>query len=533
VLGAVFALFLSAASAAEDPAVILVEDGTPRASIYVEGPLASEAEIEAFMAGGARGSYSQADIFRSAAVLDLNRYLARITGTTLPVVETTETGSIASPAIVLGALANELGGGPDRSSPTREGFRISTADGAVRIGAESDLGLRHGVYTFLRTLGVEWVMPGEIGEVVPQAPDLVIPSVDVSQAPDFTFRNPWYRGYPGRNDEDIARFTWWTWRHLAGAVPDPAENTQGHVWQRLVQDYAAEFARDPTMLALVQDVDGSLVRRGPQLETTNPKVAEIFVREIRATYARNIAAGVWTAETPAGFAIGPADGLGYSLSPESIAAGSRRMDPIVGAPDQTDLVILLANDILDAVRDEYPNALVGYYSYATHADYPVRHVPDPNVVQVFAPINFSRFHGVTDPVSKTQTFFRGVVEKWAALASGQGNRLSFYGYNWNLAESMMPYTKVRIWGEDLPFYHAHGIRGLTLESTKQWSVLAPSDYVFMRMAWDVSQDWRDLLRTYCEKAYGAGSDRCCATGRALRRRSARPGWRPDPSTPSR
>lgn len=498
-------------------AVSLVEDGRPVATIYAAPPLYSRAVIETamprlrggafvtFNMGGQKRVVRKGDLFRSAAVIDLVYHVQKMSGARLKVVPTRDPMDISGPAVVLGALANASGAAPDTASPSDEEFRITTSGDRVLIGGRTDLAVRHGVYTLLNRMGVDWVMPGEIGEIIPKKKTVTVPHMDFADRPDFSYRRLWYRGFRPRIPEERVRFQWWLWRHKSNNNPDSNDRTAGHVWGKFIKRHQDEFDADPTMLALVTDPDGQKIRRGPQIETTHPRVIELFAEEIRNTFKANIAAGVWTRETAAGFGIGPADGLGYSISPEATAAGSGRIDPIIGDPDQTDQLVLMANRILAAVSDEFPNVRVGYYSYSAHADYPVRYVPDPRIAQIFAPINFSRFHSLTDPISKTQTFYREVVDKWAELSAQQGNRLSYRGYNWNLADNMLPYSKVRIWGEELPYYHARGFTGLNVEATKQWSVLAPSDYVFMRLAWDSSQDWRDLLEEFALKAYGDGA----------------------------
>lgn len=73
-----------------------------------------------------------------------------------------------------------------------------------------------------------------------------------------------------------------------------------------------------------------------------------------------------------------------------------------------------------------------------------------------------------------------------------------------MSDNLLPYTKARIWGEDLPIYKGMGIIGLNVEATKAWSINGPGDWIFMKLAWDASQDWRALLRDYCNTAYGRG-----------------------------
>ncbi len=471
-------------------AVVLTKGGQAAARVYMPASSTDPAEMAVL----------------ATAAQELTNHVAIMSGGRIEIVETDDAKSIKGPAIVLGSLATALGAEPQKKTESLEGFRLLTRGDRLLIGGQSAHAVRHGVYETLRRLGCDWVMPGEIGRIVPRNADVKVPDLDESQAPDFLFRRLWYRGYPQpRKPEERARMMEWMERQKSGNWTHPAANTAGHAWPALISRHKAAFEADPTMLALVRTPDGSLVRRGPQLEAVHPKVAELYATEIRETYRKNIEAGKWTQDTPAGFPIGPADGLGYSLSSEAMTASAGRIDPIVGELDRTDELVLLGNRILEDVTKDYPKAMVGCYSYSVHSDYPARYKPHPNLVQIFAPINFSRFHSVLDPNSKTQAYYRDVVKQWARLSEAQGNPLIYRGYNWNLADNMLPFTKVRIWGEEIPFYKSNHVIGLNVEATKSWSILAPSDYVFMRLAWDASQDWQALLKEFCDHAYGAGA----------------------------
>ena len=496
--GIVICLVATAKLAAESFTV--AKSGDVKALIYVQGPLADQPDGR----WGAAAPNSPAT-YRGFAVNALQYHLTKMTGDMPEVVVGEEGDTPPAGAIVLGAPAVKLGATPTETSASREGYRLLTRGGRLLIGGESDQAVMHGVHALLRSLGCDWVMPGEVGEVIPQRATIVI-DLDTASAPDFPSRRLWYRGYPNRKAPDFARMAVWLTRQQAGVWTDTEGSAAGHVWNQLIRKHKAVFDANPDMYALRRDRNGDLIRSGPQVESTHPKVVELFVNDIRAAYEKNIAAGKWTKDTPASFGIGPADGLSYSLSAESMLAGSGRMDPIVGEVDRTDELILLGNRILEKILPEYPHVYLGFYSYSVHADYPKRYKPHPNITQIFAPINFSRFHSVLDVNSKTQSYYLDVVNQWADLAAEQGNKLYYRGYNWNLAENMMPYTKVRIWGEELPFYLDKGFVGLNVEATKQWGALAASDYVFMRLGWDTSLDWRDLLREFCEAAYGDAAD---------------------------
>ncbi|MHB9107066.1 MAG: DUF4838 domain-containing protein [Armatimonadota bacterium] len=495
---------LLCAFGAEAAGVTVIKDGQPLAKIYLRGPLMA-ADTKA-----PRGGWpaEQADaVLRSAAARDLQYHLQQMSGAALEIVAVDDPAGIKGPAIIFGELAAKLGATAVKTTPQQEGYRLLTKGTLVLIGGESDLAAQHGMYALLRKLGCDWVFPGEIGEVIPQKKTVEIPQLDEASAPDFQVRSLWYRGYnQPRLPEEASRFEQWKQRQAGGGRGNLAVmGAGGHVWDQFIKKHQAEFDKDPTMYALRRAADGTMKRMGPQLESTHPRVIELFIQDIKSAYEKNIAAGTWTKDTVAAFGIGPADGLGYSMSPEALAAGTGRFDPIVGEVDRTDELVLLGNRILEEVCKEYPNCYVGFYSYSTHADFPAKYQPHPHIVQIFAPINFSRLNSVLDPNSKTQAYYRGVVEQWGKLSKAQGNPLIYRGYNWNLAENLLPYSKVRIWGEELPFYKTQGIIALNVEATKQWATLAPSDYVFMRLAWDSSQKWQHLLHEYCVKAFGAGA----------------------------
>ncbi len=487
--------------------VPLVKDGKARATIYVpEGTMADPAPLKP---GQPKPSYRNEwdeKAIRLAAQ-EINYHLKKMSGAELPIVEVNPNDKFAvgAPGIYLGLA----GSPPEKNTLSKEGFRLVVAGNGVYIRGESDRAVLWGTYELLNRLGIDWVMPGEIGEIIPEAKTVEMKNVDFSSAPDFLARSLWYRGYRTKwhpeKPEERPRYAAWARRERAGWFDHAAFQTAGHAWDQFIARHKKEFEADPTMYALTKNRQGVLTRQGPQLESTHPKVIQMFIDDIKETYKKKIAAGEWTKDTAAGFPIGPADGLGYSQSEETKKASSGKIDTIVGAPDTTDLLVLLGNTILKEVHKEYPNAYVGFYSYSTHADYPTRYVPDPKMVAIFAPINFSRFHSALDPNSYTQSVYRQVVEKWGELSNKQGNILIYRGYNWNLAENLMPYTKVKIWGDEMPYYKKANMLGSNVEATKQWGTLAPSDWVYMKLAWNTNQDWKVLLKRYCQLSYGDGA----------------------------
>lgn len=473
--------------------VSLTRDGKPLAKIYVHPDDVKPVEVVV------KKKATTEPNAVSKAIADLNYHLEQMSGTPLEVVEVSEVSKVEKPALVLGRLAAKLGAEPKKTD-WQEGFRILTKDDRVLVAGERPEAVPYGIYTFLNQLGCDWLLPGKLGEVIPKMPTVTVPATDVSSSPDFGLRWMWIGGGPKWMTAEVrAEFEQWKVRQRMGYAFEYRHRIQeAHMWQAVIAKYKEEFAKNPEMFALVKNPDGTYERRGPQIETANPKTVELVVRYIKEKFAENN----WPKEEKVTLAVGPADGLDYSESPESLAAGVDRMEPVIGSKDVTDLVVKLANDVLDQMGQEYPNLTLGYYVYSVHGEFPARYKPNPRIYPIFAPIAYSRLHSTTDPHSKTRAYYRTIVDQWAALSKEQGNKLMVYEYNWNLADNMLPFTRLRMIAEDLKFYHSVGVFGITMQAIKAWAANAPHDFVYARMLWDVSLDWKKLLREYCGKAFG-------------------------------
>lgn len=67
-----------------------------------------------------------------------------------------------------------------------------------------DTGTLNAVYEFLRSLGVRWYAPGDLGEVVPQQQTIALPKIDRTVKPDFALRKfMFYTDHTGIGDKAI------------------------------------------------------------------------------------------------------------------------------------------------------------------------------------------------------------------------------------------------------------------------------------------------------------------------------------------
>lgn len=423
-----------------------------------------------------------------AALLDLNYHFRKMSGVELPLLSGNNKPVENQNAIIININGAE-----------GEEYRLKVFGNRILIEAGCPAAAAYGIYELLQRLGCDWVMPGIIGEVIPVRKNISLEDMDFHSAPDFAVRCPWYSGNAAAHtDRERAEYNQWKLRHKLHLIREwhPLVMRGGHVSDVLLRLYNKDFEADPEMLALIRQPDGSLKRQKPQLETTSPKVLEIYEDYIRKMFTKN----KWPKDHVVCIGVGPADGGRFSESIESTLASSGRIDPMTGRPDFTDLQILLCNQLLEKLSPEFPNLYLGFYLYSTHADFPIRYRPHPKVLIVIADISYSRMHSTLEPISKTRTYYKQIIEKWSQL----DNLKFFRGYNWNLAEYFLPYSKLKIWGDDLPFYHKIGIKGVYNESNKAWATLAPGNYLEAALLWNTSCKWPEVLKKYCRSAFGKG-----------------------------
>lgn len=490
--------------------VELVKDSKPVVKIYHAPLLCESEEIEFFekekntLEKFYKKTLAEQDAQLLAnAVKDLNYHLKKMSRVELEVVVTDNPKDVKGPALIIGSLASAMGAKPaGKNGNNPEAFRIKAAGDRVLIGCNGDIGASHGVYEVLRMLGCDWLFPGAEGEVIPEKKNVSLADTDITQSPSFNLRHAWYGGLNHNKREQANEFFKWLQRQKMQITHHGNYKIGGHTFYHFNKIFKEELEKNPELYALRKNPDGTLQRRGPQLETTNPRVIELAIDYIRKEFEKN----KWSKDADVCIAMGPDDGGGLSVSPESQNAGTDRKSPDSGQPDGTDLIVLFINTILEKTKEEFPNLKLGFFLYSWHADYPMRYQPDPRLAIEIADINFSRLHGVGDESSKSRYYYKNILEQWGNLHKKQGNVMHRWMYAYNVANSYLPISHLKIWGEGIPFDKSIGVSGMRFNMSRDWSVSGASNYLGARMVWDHTLDWKKVVHEYCEKAYGKGAD---------------------------
>lgn len=395
---------------------------------------------------------------------DLAEYLGRITGGDISVGSKPAEGTVP---VYVGNAPNP----PDMTVTSEFGdaYLVDISAERVALAGESARAVYYAAARLLHRCGVRWYGKGELGEVVPDNPNLALPAGRTETTPDFRTRNLW------------ADKRW----ALRNGLGGPAM-AQGHAFARHVGQFSAK--ENPEYFPII---NGNVVKH--QANLSNPDVVDIFVNGLR----ESLTGGTnWAGD---GVAIGPDDGALLDERPESIAMDSGRTDPFLQLRSSTDRFIRFCNKVAGRLEDEFPDRYYGFYVYSNHNLPPQTVHPHRQLFPIVAPITYNRYTSVGNPTAPTMSFLESVVKAWAE----QAPRLGVYLYNYNLADTAMPFTRTRTWALSFPRLHRWGVRYATIESMDDnWHFQVPGNYILGQLLWDADADVEALLNEFYPLYYG-------------------------------
>lgn len=260
-----------------------------------------------------------------------------------------------------------------------------------------------------------------------------------------------------------------------------------HAWGNLLPKTL--FEEHPELFALFR---GQRTLR--QLCTSNPHT----VRHAAETLLR------WMAErtNETIFECGPSDGGGLC----QCDACARRLtpgylEPSSGTPCYSDLVLAFANDLAAITSQKHPDKFLGFYVYSDYSRPPVQvREIHPNVFPMMAPIRRCRLHGPGNPICPSQMRWQEEIRAWGALTKNLG----FYPYNFNLADTLFPWSKTdtyRRLAEEIRRLKLERL-AFTCETINSWAMYAPHLYLSTRFMWNPALDMDAALDRFYQGFYG-------------------------------
>jgi hypothetical protein len=465
-------------------AVTLVRDGTPQATIVVEAGALTPKKDDA-----------QAQKI-SVAARDLQDYIRKMSGATLPIVGDTQAATGAT--ILVGR--SRLTTARDAAIPhgltverREEGFLIET-DANTLLLAGNDQGPYHGTeyatYDFLERLGIRWYMPGEFGEIVPSRRTIEVNNLSVREKPDFIMRNWWCHMTPEIEQQEHR------WKIRNKMNPDTMFEIPGDGSVRgfvapadMEKTHPEYFAKGP---------DGAVNTAMPNL--TNPKAVEIAADKVKEVFRQH------PDQNSIGFA--PDDGIPRDFTPETRklnlnfteVGGREGVDNEVSASEEWFHFI---NAVAAEVKKEFPDRIISTNGYANRDIAPQGMKLDPNLCVMFAAIWADTLHSFDDPKSWQAQRQGQMIQRWAQMCP----RVWIYGYTESmLVSSLTPVPLTRKLAHDIPQLKKWGVIGFFDESRNIWGESGiTTKYIRARLEWDTNTNVNATLKEYFTNWYGAAA----------------------------
>lgn len=417
-------------------------------------------------------------ILTKKAVADLLATLKKMTGSEFEKSDDPK----KVPAIVVG-LASEWAKLTGDGEPVKalagaepESFLLRSAGGRLLILGKDDNGASHGVYTLLRDLGCRWYFLTDDWAVIPQRKDIRV-SENRVEAP--TLRNRGLSNGAGHGGASARLFEDWKRRNRLGSAYGTGLH---HSYANFVPPTL--FKERPELFAWVsKDGEGKgTFQNGAQPCTTHPEVIEMFkkgalerLREIKAR----------TGKAPNILPVSPNDGTNNMC----------RCERCIAVGTYGDTALLLANQVAEAIHEEFPETLVGFLAYGRAGDIPknIRKGHPNTLASIAAGFNYK------NSVPR-------LIQEWLKIVP----RTIIYEYYaigaWGAWEPDNILPNVDYISQSLRSWRDKGLGGVEGEISNEWASCGLRLWAFAELGWDLSQDPKALREDFYKHAWGAAAE---------------------------
>jgi len=464
---------------AKPPFLELVREGKPQAVVVVP----AKAQIEVRRAGD-----------------ELVAHVRRMSGAELKIASRPPSGAAVMLRVDAGLNPAPKG---SRGWAGSRGYRLHVDGNKLHVIGSDALSVLHGVYALLeRHLGVRWLWPAKLGEIVPKQKTVRVGQLDATCIPDFPVR------WVGGGD--------WALRHGANAMVRIGKERVGVKWKWHFHTFTTLIPADkyydqhPEWWPFIKGKRQKPRKRhshSMQLCTTNPEMIKEMTRNLIAVLDKEPDIDI--------IALSPNDGGGFCECEKCRALDEPGRDWFARYSKR---LAALNNAVAREVVKHHPNVLIKVGAYAMYLRRPLDQdlAPTRNQLVQICHIYCCHNHPVQSDkcvdktASKGRNFmpnrvFRGMIQDWKKVT----DHLFIYEY-YTLGgptRAGFPWPLVHTMRKDMPYYHKVGAEGFyTQLSDSMFYRCGMNYYVAAKLAWDTSLDVDALMADYCEHAFGPAAE---------------------------
>jgi hypothetical protein len=416
-----------------------------------------------------------------SAALELQKYLNKISGCTLPI---TNEASPEGKFVYIGfkdvpqSVLKDL----DTAAFGKEEFIIRSDGKSLLIAGGNSRGTVYGVSAYLTDhLGCRWYTREVIK--LPAQSTIKLSKLEDRQKPALEYREPYYHE---------AYDTEWALHNKTNsrAIPDSLGGSYFifpfvHTFDALVSP-AKYFATHPEYFSLI---NGERKAVRSQLCLTNPDVVKIAIATVFEWIKTYPKANV--------FSIDQND-----FSGNCTCVNCKKLDDAEGSPSGS--LLNFVNQIADTVGKAYPEIKLQTLAYS-YTEVPPKTIrPADNVTIRLCHYDYCSAHPLGTCDNHKPYIER--LEQWKKIAK----RVTIWDYYTQFASYLMPFPNFETMKHDVKFYVDHGVIGLFAQGNN-----VPADghgeftelraWVFSQLMWNPNQDAQKLIDEYVENVYGNAS----------------------------
>jgi hypothetical protein len=414
---------------------------------------------------------------------ELQAYISKSTGVTLPIIKESELKS-GAPAIVVGqsSIARSAGIIPKGS----EQWVIKTIGNKLVLTGGRPRGTLYAVYHFLEdNLGIRWWTIWD--ESVPKHGSIILTNINRSGQPKFSYREifdcliPWPKEFYARNRVN-GEFSGIPIEYGGTVMYGPPSHV--HTFNRYFppEEY---FEAHPEWFAL------SKGKRDPQgqLCLTNTELFDAWVAKmkgfIKTSYAAADQKGI---ERPAFFSISANDSLGGCECPNCKV--------IIDKESESGLSLMFVNKVAAEIQKEYPEILVDTLAYWFYVEAPKTIKPRDNVRIRLCDFIEDILHGINHKNNKD-----GLrrLKEWSKITK----HLAIWKYG-VIYSPNLPTPSMLYFSDDVKTYKKYGVEGVFFEfeyamTTDMWDM---KTWMSAKLYEDPDADSTKLVKEFTDGFYG-------------------------------
>ena len=454
----------------------IVRDGEAEAVIVVQPVIkARQVAVDEFTFPG------KYNVPPSQWAQTLQSYLKRITGAELPIVSSAP-AEAGTAAIHVGLTEFVAGLRIPFGEHDRDTIILKRVKNQVVLVGKDDWGTEIAVYDFLeRVCGVRWLLPGPLGEVVPEAKDILVGELDRVETPSFRSRS--MSGIqvnaPGRETAREAR-TWMKRNRLRERYK--FHHNLGKIFRQ--SKYGKEHPEYFPFIGGKRVVPRSDRKpSGWQVCYSNPDVLKISVDTARDYFDRFPVA--------VGFSLGQNDCWGFCQCDGCLKMNGAVSYDACGKRNYSPICFKFMNMACEELEKTHPGKKLGCLIYGSGTRTPPPFKLHPNVVG-YIPNDRSRF--AFDPGFRKEE--QEYLEAWSQKADTLGI------YEWHYGNGfLVPRLQLKSTQAMLKFGYSKGVKAYYAEEYPNWGLEGPKTYITARLLWDVDANVEALLDDFCEKFF--------------------------------